>query len=246
MKTNTGRPLEIIADDIRALERGNAFAIGALLTEAREDAEYGEWSTWLESEFDWSEDTARNYMAAHRLGEQFRTVRDLPLPMRAVYRLGNDFEPDDADLPIIIEALTAATKGKSKVIGVAEADGVIDMALLRIEHGDYPDATLKALADLAGERDEWIASATEPLQAERPTTAETAEQIIDAAHRAYVVSLYAPLGGLPNDLPDDALWALEEVSEEDRGAVLEKIKYLARPLTDEAIFDCVHDLADDD
>jgi len=246
MKTNTGRPLEIIADDIRALERGNAFAIGALLTEAREDAEYGEWSTWLESEFDWSEDTARNYMAAHRLGEQFRTVRDLPLPMRAVYRLGNDFEPDDADLPIIIEALTAATKGKSKVIGVAEADGVIDMALLRIEHGDYPDATLKALADLAGERDEWIASATEPLKAERPTTAETAEQIIDAAHRAYVVSLYAPLGGLPNDLPDDALWALEEVSEEDRGAVLEKIKYLARPLTDEAIFDCVHDLADDD
>jgi hypothetical protein len=245
MKTNTGRPLEIIADDIRALERGNAFAIGALLAEAREDAEYGEWSTCLESEFDWSEDTARNYMAAHRLGEQFRTVRDLPLPMRAVYRLGNDLEPDDPNLPIIIEALTAATKGKPKVISVAEADGVIDMTLLRIEHGDYPDATLTAIADL-GKWEPWTASATEALKAERPTTADAAEQISDAAHRAYVVSLYAPFGGLPDEVPDDALWALEEVSEEHRGAVLEKIKYLARPLTDKAIVDCVHDLAHDE
>src|SRR5262249_46300217 len=54
MNTNTKRPLEAIAADIRALERGNAFAIGALLAEAREDAEYGEWSEWLEEEFDWS------------------------------------------------------------------------------------------------------------------------------------------------------------------------------------------------
>src|SRR5262245_15763793 len=228
MKTNTGRPLEIIADDIRALERGNAFAIGALLTEAREDAEYGEWSTWLESEFDWSEDTARNYMAAHRLGEQFRTVRDLPLPMRAVYRLGNDFEPDDPDLPIIIEALTAVTKGKSKVISVAEADDVIDMTLLRIEHGDYPDATLTAIADL--QRRPWGVSASEALKAKRPTTEEEAEQITDAAHRAHVNSLYARFGGLPDDFPDNALWTLWGVSEEQRGAVLEKIKYLARPL----------------
>jgi len=69
-KTNAGRPLEIIAADIRALERGNAFAIGALLAEAREDAGYGEWSEWLESEFDWSVETARNYLAAHRLCAQ--------------------------------------------------------------------------------------------------------------------------------------------------------------------------------
>src|SRR5215469_14881048 len=230
--TNTRRPLEIIAGDIHALERGNAFAIGALLTEAREDAEHGEWSTWLESEFDWSEDTARNYMAAHRLGEQFRTVRDLPLPMRAVYRLGNDFEPDDTRLPIVIEALTTATKGKSKVISVAEADDVIDMTLLRIEHGNYPDATLTAIDNLRGP---WTASASEALKVARPTTAEEAKQITDAAERAHVVTLYAPYGGLPDDLPNDALWTLDGVSEERRRGVLEKIKYLARPLTDEAI-----------
>ena len=241
-KPNAGRPLEIIAADIRALERRNAFDIGALLAEARENAGYGEWSEWLEREFDWSVETARNYLAAHRLAEQYQTVRFLPLPMRAIYRLGNDFKPDDPNLPSIIKALTAAAKGKPKVISVAEADNVIELALLRIEHGDYPDATLNALADLGG--GPWTASATEALKAKRPTTEEEAEQITDAAHRAHVVALYAPFGGLPEDLPDDALRTLEGVSEEHRGAVLEKIKYLARPLTDIAIFGCVLDLAE--
>jgi hypothetical protein len=194
---NTRRPLDIIADDIRALERGNAFAIGALLAEAREDAEYGEWATWLKDEFEWSEDTARNYLAAHRLAEQFRTVRELPLPMRVVYRLGNDFELDGPELPIVIDALTAATGGKSKV-SVADADAVIDLALLRIEHGDHPEATLNKIDDLlTGEP--WAAAAAEALKAARPTTAEAAEQITVAAHRAYVAQLYAAHGGLPDD-----------------------------------------------
>jgi len=78
--TNTRRPLEIIAADIHALDRDNVFAKGALLAEARESAEHGDWAPWLESEFDLSEDTARNYLAAHRLGEKFRIIRNLPLP----------------------------------------------------------------------------------------------------------------------------------------------------------------------
>jgi len=243
MKTNTGRrPLEIIADDIRALERGNAFAIGALLAEAREDAGYGEWMAWLEDEFDWGRETARNYLAAHRLAQQFPILGNLPLPMCAIYRLGNDFKPDDSHLPIIIEALTAATKGKSKMISVAEADGVIEMALLRIEHGDYPDATLDAIENQIGEP--WEALATEALKTGRPTTEETAKQITDAAHREYVGSLYASFGGLPDDIPDDALETLGEVPEEQRAVVSDKLKYLPRPLTDEAILDCVSAVED--
>src|SRR5262249_29343388 len=90
-KTNAGRSLEDIAADIHALDREKAFAIGALLVEARESAKPGKWMEWLSDEFDWSEDTARNYMAAYRLGERFRTVRNLPLPKRTIYQLGNDF-----------------------------------------------------------------------------------------------------------------------------------------------------------
>ena len=241
--TNTRRPLEVIAADIHALDRDNVFAKGALLAEVLESAEHGDWAPWLESEFDLSEDTARNYLAAHRLGEKFRIIRNLPLPKCTIYQLGNDFLEDDR-LPTIIEALTAATKDKSK-ISVDEANGVIEMTLLRISHGDYPDATLTAIDNLPS-RKIWTASATEALKAKRPTTAEEAEQITDAAQRAHVVALYAPYGGLPDDLPDDALRSLEQVSEGNRTAVLEKIKCLARPLTDEAILKCIYALADDD
>src|SRR5262249_18400285 len=241
--TNTRRPLDAIADDIRALERNNAFAIGALLAEAREHADYGEWAYWLEEEVDWGRETAPNYLAGHKLGEQFPTFGNLPLPMCAVYRLGNDFL-DDPGLPTIITALTEATKDKSKKISVTEADAVIDMALLRIEHGDYPDATLRAIADL--QRGEpWTASACEELKAKRPSTKEAAEQITDAAERDYVVSLYTPHGGLPDNVPDDVLFTLEEVSEEQRSAVLEKIRTLAPPLTREAIAGCILDVVVD-
>jgi|SRR5215475_771953 len=114
MKTNKKRPLETIAREIHGLDRRNAFAIGALLAEARENAEHGEWGDWLESEFDWSEETARNYLAVHGLTVKFPTVRDLPLPMRVLYRLGNDYELDGPSLPIVIEALVAAAKGKKR------------------------------------------------------------------------------------------------------------------------------------
>jgi len=245
MTNNIKRPLEAIADDIRALERGNAFAIGALLTEARDDAGYGEWATWLEEEFDWSEDTARNYMAAHRLADKFRTVRNLKLPMRAVYRLGNEFELDGPELPIIIEALVRAAKGKTKVISVGEAEGVIDMTLLRIEHGDYPEATLNALNSLRGLEEPWVESAITTLKAERPTNELAVLQIESEARRAHLASLYASVGGLPDDVPDDAYWPLETVREELRGEVLQKLKVAARPLTEEAIRDCINTLVSD-
>jgi hypothetical protein len=173
--TNTSRSLEVIADDIRALERGNAFAIGKLLAEAREDAEYGDWGDWLEDEFDWGPSTAANYLSAYYLGEKFPTVGDLPLPMRAVYRLGNDFKLDDPELPLIIKALTKATEGKTKPISVADAEHIIEMTLARIEYGDYPDATLGAIAKVLafGYPPEII----DTLKAERPTTEEEAERI---------------------------------------------------------------------
>jgi hypothetical protein len=242
MTANTKRPLEIIADDIRALERGNAFAIGALLVEARDDAGYGEWAEWLESEFDWSEDTARNYMAAHRLAEQFRTVRNLPLPMTTFYRLGNDFELDDPDLSIFIEALTDATRGKSKVISVAEANAVIDVTLLRIEHGDYPDATLNGLASLGPEQP-WTETAIAKLKAERPITEEAADQLVVSVHRAHVTSLYA------GELPDDALGDLQDVPEKLRPELLQQLQAADRadrPLTGGTLFDIIRTLIDGD
>ena len=40
------RSLDAIAGDIHAQERGSIFDIGALLIEAREQCEYGQWMAW--------------------------------------------------------------------------------------------------------------------------------------------------------------------------------------------------------
>ena len=62
--TNAKRNLHIIASDIHSLERRNVFDVGALLIEAKDACEHGEWMDWLEAEFDWSDSTANNYMNA--------------------------------------------------------------------------------------------------------------------------------------------------------------------------------------
>ena len=72
--TNAKRNLNVIAKDIHTLERRNVFAIGALLIEAKDACEHGEWMDWLDTEFDWSESTAANYMNAFRLKAKFPVV----------------------------------------------------------------------------------------------------------------------------------------------------------------------------
>jgi hypothetical protein len=80
-KSNCSRSLGVIAGEIHKLRRDNVFAIGALLTEARDgpDGKHGRWMEWLE-QFDFSASSADRYMSAHRLSLKFPTVRNLPIP----------------------------------------------------------------------------------------------------------------------------------------------------------------------
>ena len=77
-KKNT-RSLEKIADDIHKIERTNVFDVGDLLIEAKAQCEHGDWIPWLDAEFDWSVDTAENYMRVAELGAKFRNLRNLKL-----------------------------------------------------------------------------------------------------------------------------------------------------------------------
>jgi hypothetical protein len=175
------RDLDTIAADIHGLERRNAFEIGELLIEAQDACERGQWMAWLDNEFDMSDRTAENYMAASRLKEKFETVSNLPLPCRVIYELGRDVNSED--LPAIIEALAEATKGRSKPIGVVDANNVIFLARQRREYGDYPDAALGAMAEVDGEP--WAAQAIAALKEVRPTTEEAAAEIVDSFRRAH-------------------------------------------------------------
>jgi hypothetical protein len=72
---NPPRDLDAIAADFHRLERSTVFEKGALLDEAREACEHGDWLAWLDSEFDLAERSAQNYVAAHRLRAKYATLR---------------------------------------------------------------------------------------------------------------------------------------------------------------------------
>jgi hypothetical protein len=111
---------------------------GALLAEAQRACDHGAWLRWLEDEFEWSHDTAMNYIAAHGLAEKFRTVRNLKVPTTIIYELGGG-DLDDPELPAIIEALAEATKGRSKQIERASASRRCDLAHARAHREAHLD-----------------------------------------------------------------------------------------------------------
>jgi hypothetical protein len=238
LKSNTKRDLAVIASDIHALERLRAFDIGKLLIEARDACEHGEWGDWLDREFDWSHDTADNYMAAARLEGKFRTVRNLKVPMRTIYDLGLDDDIDAADMPAIIDALAKASKSKS--INASRAEEVINLARLRIAYGDYPVATLLALDDL--NNSEWTGQAAESLKKAAPTTDEEAERIVHAHYRSHVEALYS--SPLPDWIDNKMLDLLENATDYKR--VLDKLNAATAPLAFEQVLDFVYDHDDEE
>jgi hypothetical protein len=109
--------------------------------------------------------------------------------MRVIYQLAHEFKLEDPRLPTVIEHVAKATKGKKKTIPVREARGLIRMALIKIEHGDYPRATLQALDDLPDDA-RWVPAVIEQLKTERPDTDKAAQQIVATAHRAHLATRY--------------------------------------------------------
>jgi Protein of unknown function (DUF3102) len=190
------RSLDDIASKIHQVHRENIFETGALLIEARKQCDHGEWGAWLEGEFEWSQDTANNYMLAAELATKFRNFRNLKLTKSTVYALARQ---NESDLPTIIAELEKhALKHQPRA---GEAEDIVAIGRARGRHGDHPDATLRALDDLGP----WEAQAIERLKVENPTTDEAATTIIDAIADVASddVSTGSEDGGDPDDEPDE-------------------------------------------
>jgi hypothetical protein len=83
------------ADAIRNIAKrvlADVIEIGRRLIECKALVGHGAWSSWLEREFGWSDDTALNFMRAFELGKT-RNIRDLSLPVSAVYLLAKPSTP---------------------------------------------------------------------------------------------------------------------------------------------------------
>jgi hypothetical protein len=159
--------------------REGIVEIGGILAEACKHADHGTWLAWLETEFGWSDQTARRFIHVYELSQnpKLNTVLTLDLPLGVLYQL-------------------AAPKA-----GEARAE-----VTARIEAGEKPSCTMvaevvaKAKGNTAGRRqiDQSTpvdASSTDKPETETvPTDAETsAEQ-----RRSY----YAEADADPDQLVD--------------------------------------------
>jgi hypothetical protein len=191
------RPLDDIAADIHKLQRSSLFAIGDLLIEAKEQLlDHGEFLPWLEGHFEWSEDTAENYMGASRLAAKFRNIRNLKLAKTTIYELvelaADDNTTDELMEDIIAALAEQATRDQLKHAAATE---IIELTGLRWEFGDYPEAALYALWEVKQRAEPWSDKAADALMAQEPTTEEAARAIVENVEREYRAA--------ENDDPDE-------------------------------------------
>jgi hypothetical protein len=85
----------ILAEHARAIHelakrtREDIIAIGRHLAEARDQVAHGAWLAWIEAEFGWSDQTARNFIHVYEFSRdpKSKPVLDLDLPLVVLYRI---------------------------------------------------------------------------------------------------------------------------------------------------------------
>jgi hypothetical protein len=96
---DNARTLARHATEIRRLGKqvvSDVIEIGRLLVESKELVGHGNWLSWLEREFQWTDDTALNYMRVHELAKN-RNFRDLSnIPLSGLFLLAAPSTPETA------------------------------------------------------------------------------------------------------------------------------------------------------
>jgi hypothetical protein len=226
------RSLDEFAAEIVAHQRSNIFELGKILREAKEQHDGGflDWLHENEEDFGFGVDTAENYMAASRLAERFRNIRNLNVGKTTIYALVA-FDRDHPELTeIAINTLLAQARGAR--LRRADAERIVDLVRLRAKFGSHPDATLDGLEDIATTKrpQPWHGKTAEALKAKSPTTEEGAEAVILGVLQEHVEGLYgrAP-PALKKEEARNVLEGLARVPEVDRARVLGR---LTEPVTE--------------
>src|SRR5262245_48205194 len=74
--------------------KSDIFIIGRHLTECRKLLDHGQWLPWLKHEFNWTEQTALNYMRVYSLGLKSKIVLDSDIiTLTALYYMARPSTP---------------------------------------------------------------------------------------------------------------------------------------------------------
>jgi hypothetical protein len=122
------RALTRYATEIRSLRKqvsSDIIEIGRMLVESKKLVGHGNWLEWLEREFQWTDDTALNYMRVHDLAKN-RNFRDLShIPLSGLFLLAAPSTPETAKQ----EAISRAEAGEpiplntvKEIVGRAKQD----------------------------------------------------------------------------------------------------------------------------
>ena len=119
------------AEAIRVLGKRaikDIIEIGRRLTEVRHGIDgkpallsHGEWLTWLEDEFGWKDQTAKNFIKVYEASTKTPNFGDLNLPVSGFYALAAPSTPHEARAAII-------EKAKEEKLSLAEVKRMINEA----------------------------------------------------------------------------------------------------------------------
>ena len=175
-KSNTKAVLASLGDKLSTYlktDAGNTFAIAAVLADARNVLDHGDWLPWLEG-YGISETSGRRYLAAHKfklamrelpfkdlwVGAKSAKLADLKLRASAVYQLAELLEMiPEAGLKLDDGTVVTVTTDDIKAVLIAARDTWIGPkrleAIVRERHPDEVPASRRAgrrPADGAGEQ----------------------------------------------------------------------------------------------
>jgi hypothetical protein len=116
---DNARSLARYANEIRTLRKrasSDIVEIGRMLIESKKLAGHGNWLSWLEREFQWTADTALNYMRVHDLVKN-RNFRDLSnIPVSGLFLLAAPSTPEGAKQ----EAVSRAEAGEPMTLNTVK------------------------------------------------------------------------------------------------------------------------------
>jgi hypothetical protein len=154
----------ILADHVSAIRVlgkrvvGDIIEIGRRLIEAKRIVGHGNWLTWLEREFGWSDDTAERFMAINRLQGKIPQLAEYELPVSGLYLLARPTTPLEAR-DEVIERAEAGEK-----LTHAQIKQTIDTAKQarkpRKDDPAVPETARKEVPTVVTERDAIIAEYT--------------------------------------------------------------------------------------
>jgi hypothetical protein len=121
-----GAFLSEAAAEIRRLGKAavaDLVEIGRLLAACKAQLSHGDWLRWLKREFKWSDQTARNFMHLYAMAAESKTVLNLDLPLRDLYRLAAPSTPEDARTEVIGRVAGGERLDHDEITSIIEQHG---------------------------------------------------------------------------------------------------------------------------